>query len=75
MGIHSIQLLRHTQLTLIAFLRSLNELVYWKSFGSGGYILFKEGHVQKAYANPLTGDIHLKAICLPKMKKDLAYIL
>jgi len=47
----------------------------WKSFGSGGYKLFKEGHVQKIYAKSLAGDVHVKATCLPEMKKDLAYSL
>ena len=47
----------------------------WKNFKSGGYKLFKEGHIQKVYASVSTSLVHVKAICLPEMKKDRTYTL
>ena len=47
----------------------------WKNFKSGGYNLYKEGHVQKVYASISTNVVYVKAICLPEMKKDRTYPL
>ena len=49
----------------------------WKSFNSKGFKLFREGHVQKIYANISTkfNHVNVKATCLPEMKKDRAYSL
>ena len=47
----------------------------WKNFKSGGYNLYKEGHVQKVYASISTNVVDVKGICLPEMKKDRTYPL
>lgn len=47
----------------------------WKNLNSGGYKLFKEGHVQGLSAS-LSGNICcIKGKCLPEMKKDRVYEL
>ena len=45
----------------------------WKNFNVGGYKLFKEGHVQKIYGGLSANKVHIKATCLPEMKKDRTY--
>ena len=47
----------------------------WKNFNVGGYKLFKEGHVQKMYGCLSANKVHIKATCLPEMKKDRTYSL
>ena len=46
----------------------------WKSFKSGGYKLFKEGHVQKIFVTRLDENYSdISCQCLPEMKKDCVY--
>ena len=47
----------------------------WKNFNSGGFKLFKEGHIQKVYVSDSTMNVYVKATCLPEMKKDRTYSL
>ena len=44
----------------------------WKNLTSSGYRLFKEGHVQQLKVSSQEPFV-VKAICLPKMKKDREY--
>ena len=45
----------------------------WKSFKTGGYKLFKEGHVQKTMINQQGSVCAISCSCLPEMKKDRIY--
>lgn len=45
----------------------------WKSFKTGGYKIFKEGHVQKTMINQEGSVCTISCSCLPEMKKDRVY--
>jgi len=45
----------------------------WKNFKSGGYKLFKEGHVRNIYINREDISCKVTCECLPEMKKDQVY--
>ena len=45
----------------------------WKNFKSGGYKLFKEGHVRNIYINRDDTSCKVTCECLPEMKKDRVY--
>ena len=45
----------------------------WKNFKSGGYKLFKEGHVRNIYVNCDADSCKVTCECLPEMKKDRVY--
>jgi len=45
----------------------------WKSFKTGGYKLFKEGHMQKIMINQQDSVCSITCSCLPEMKKDHIY--
>ena len=45
----------------------------WKNFKTGGYKLFKEGHVQKIMINQEGAVCTVSCSCLPEMKKDRIY--
>ena len=45
----------------------------WKSFKSGGFKLFKEGHVQKITITQRNSIFGITCSCLPEMKKDRIY--
>lgn len=47
----------------------------WKNLNSGGYKLFKEGHVQSLSAGLSSNTCCVKGKCLPEMKKDRVYKL
>ena len=47
----------------------------WKNLNSGGYKLFKEGHVQSVSAGLSGNTCCVKGKCLPEMKKDRVYEL
>ena len=47
----------------------------WKNFKTGGYKLFKEGHVQNIMVSQQGSISGIKCNCLPEMKKDHEYKL
>ena len=47
----------------------------WKNFKTGGFKLFKEGHVQDIMVTQQGSVCGIKCICLPEMKKDRVYKL
>ena len=47
----------------------------WKNLNSGGFKLFKEGHVQDISAVVVNNICQVKGKCLPEMKKDRVYSL
>ena len=47
----------------------------WKNFKTGGYKLFKEGHVQNIMVSQQCSIFGIKCNCLPEMKKDREYKL
>ena len=47
----------------------------WKNFKTGGYKLFKEGHVQNIMVSQQGSIFGIKHNCLPEMKKDHEYKL
>ena len=47
----------------------------WKNLNSGGYKLFKEGHVQSLSVGLSSNTCCVKGKCLPEMKKDRVYEL
>ena len=47
----------------------------WKNFKTGGYTLFKEGHVQNIMVSQQGSVYGVKCNCFPEMKKDCVYKL
>lgn len=47
----------------------------WKNVNSGGYKLFKEGHVYDLFTSFSHNTFFIKGKCLPEMKKDRVYVL
>ena len=47
----------------------------WKNLNSGGYKLFKEGHIQNLSVGVSGNTCYIKGKCLPEMKKDCVYEL
>ena len=45
----------------------------WKNFKTGGFKLFKEGHVQNIMVSHKGAVFEIECKCLPEMKKDRVY--